>query len=71
MHVPDCLKLNNTQGFGAKLNEFKEEIYLSKKREPLGRQMERDYVFPEEVYKPNFRFGVPTINSENTTKDLV
>ena len=33
--------------------------------------MERDYVYPEEVYKPNFRFGLPTINSENTTKDLV
>lgn len=32
MHVPDCLKLNNNQGFGAMLNEFKEEIYLSKKK---------------------------------------
>jgi hypothetical protein len=32
MHVKDCLKMNNTEGFGARLNEFKEEIYLSRKK---------------------------------------
>lgn len=33
--------------------------------------MDREYVFPEEVAGPNFRFGVPTINSVNTAKDLI
>lgn len=32
MHMNDCLKMDNTQGFGAKLNEFKEELYLSRKK---------------------------------------
>lgn len=31
-HVKDCLKMNNTQGFPAKLTEYNEEIYLSRKR---------------------------------------
>jgi hypothetical protein len=31
-HVKDCLKMKNTEGFGAKLTEFKEELYLSRKR---------------------------------------
>jgi hypothetical protein len=70
-HVPECLKLPGNDGFGAKVKEFKEEIYLSRKNEPLGRKMERNYVFPEEVHKPQFKFGLPTINSENTAKDLV
>lgn len=34
-------------------------------------KMDRDYVFPEQTMAPNFRFGVPTINSENTAKDLI
>ena len=40
-------------------------------REPLGMKMERNYVFPQETQNPNFRFGTATINSDNTTKDLV
>jgi hypothetical protein len=32
LHVKDCLKLPNTTGFPAKLTEFQEEIYLSRKR---------------------------------------
>lgn len=71
MHVPDCISGQDTGGFKSKLNEFKEEIYLSRKKEPLGRKMERNYVFPEATQVPEFKFGIKTVGSDNTSKDLM
>ena len=31
-HVPDCIKNPQSQGFPGKLGEFREEIYLSRKK---------------------------------------
>ena len=43
------------------LNKIKEDNYKRIRREPLGKSLNRDYVFPEAVGKENFKFGFPSI----------
>eukprot|EP01017_Pseudomicrothorax_dubius_P051579 TRINITY_DN9962_c0_g1_i10.p1 TRINITY_DN9962_c0_g1~~TRINITY_DN9962_c0_g1_i10.p1 ORF type:complete len:417 (-),score=103.13 TRINITY_DN9962_c0_g1_i10:52-1302(-) len=59
------------EGFREVVNDLKEAKYASAKREPLGRPIERNYKYPDPVLTSDFRFGVPTVNSENTAKEVI
>ena len=59
-HVDDCIKGNNLKGINHFMNDLKEQKYASSKREPLGKGLQRDYVFLDKYKKEDFRFGVPT-----------
>ena len=69
-HVPDCIKGANIDGNKFFMNQLAESHYASKKREPLGKSLVRDYTFPEEVKNEQFRFGVPTKGIMNA-KELI
>ena len=69
-HVPDCIKGANIDGNKFFMNQLAESHYASKKREPLGKSLQRDYIFPEEVKNANFKFGVPTKGLMNA-KELI
>ena len=69
-HVPDCIKGANIDGNKYFMNQLAENQYASSRREPLGKGLMRNYKFPEEVKKPEFRFGVPTTGFVNA-KDLI
>ena len=69
-HVPDCIKGANIDGNKFFMNQLAESHYASAKREPLGKSLIRDYKFPDEVKKDNFRFGVPTKGIVNA-KELI
>ena len=43
---------------------MKEKNYLRNKKEPLGKTIPRNYIFPEEIKNEEFKFGVPTQGSE-------
>jgi hypothetical protein len=60
-HVNDCIKGNNLNGVNHFLNQIKEKKYSSAQREPLGKSLQRNYAFPDEVKKHDFKFGVPTV----------
>jgi hypothetical protein len=49
------------KGFKYFLNELKETQYHRNQREPLGKKLQRNYIFPEEVKKRDFSFGIPTV----------
>ena len=70
-HVPDCLNDPRAEGFKSVVNKFQEEIYHSRKKEPLGKKAEMNYVFPEATKTDGFRFGVATVDSETTAKHLL
>lgn len=42
------------------MNQLKEKHYSSAKREPLGKSLQRNYIFPETVKQDGLKFGVPT-----------
>lgn len=65
-HVPDCIKGTNLNGNQLFLNQLKESQYASNKKEPLGASLQRDYIFPNQVRDPNFKFGVPTTGCKST-----
>ena len=69
-HVPDCIKGANIDGNKFFMNQLAESHYASRKKEPLGKSLRRDYIFPEEVKNANFKFGVPTKGIMNA-KDLI
>ena len=46
---------------------MKEKQYHRHQREPLGKKLQRNYVFPEEVKKRDFSYGVPTIGCKYKT----
>ena len=69
-HVPDCIKGSNIDGNKFFMNELAESHYASKKKEPLGKGLVRDYIFPEDVKNQNFKFGVPTKGIVNA-KELI
>ena len=69
-HVPDCIKGANIDGNKFFMNQLAESHYASRKREPLGKSLQRDYIFPEEVKNDKFKFGVPTKGLMNA-KDLI
>ena len=70
-HMTDCIQNKNNEGYSKVINQINEEIYASTVREPLGRRMDRNYVFPEKCNTGDFHFGHPVIPSENTVKDLL
>ncbi|MCQ2821452.1 MAG: hypothetical protein MJ252_29685 [archaeon] len=70
-HVPDCIKGENLSGTKSFIEDLRENrFYASRRREPLGRGLIRSYIFPEEVRKDSFKFGVPTVGFNNA-KDLI
>ena len=69
-HVPDCIKGANIDGNKFFMNQLAESHYASKKREPLGKSLQRDYIFPEEVKNEQFKFGIPTKGLMNA-KELI
>ena len=64
-HVSDCIKGTNLNGNQYFMNQLKEKHYASAKREPLGKSLQRDYIFPETVKQDGFKFGVPTTGCKN------
>ena len=54
LHVSDCIKGNNLQGMQNFVNQLKESNYASNAREPLGKSIERNYKFPNEVSNKDF-----------------
>ena len=68
--VPDCIKGNNLNGNKYFMNQIAESQYPSAKREPLGKSLMRNYIFPEEVKSDGFRFGIPTSGIMNA-KDVI
>ena len=59
-HVDDCIKGKNLNGVSYFLNNIKEQKYASAKREPLGSGLQRNYIFPDKVQEPGFKFGNAT-----------
>lgn len=64
-HVPDCIKVRDYSGTKYFLNQLQENKYASSRREPLGKGIMRNYKFPEEVSKEDFKFGIPTTGFYN------
>lgn len=59
-HLKDCIYGTNLSGAKYFINQMKEQKYVRTQKEPLGKTMQRNYVFPEEVKNDDFKFGVPT-----------
>jgi len=59
-HLKDCIYGTNLNGAKYFINKMKEQKYVRTQKEPLGKTLQRNYVFPEEVKKEVFKFGVPT-----------
>ncbi|EAR97427.3 hypothetical protein TTHERM_00340080 (macronuclear) [Tetrahymena thermophila SB210] len=53
------------------VNDIREQIYASNKAMPLGKTLDRKYVFPDQVQKQNFRYGATTRKDEKDAKDLI
>lgn len=64
-HTSDCIYGTNLNGIKYFMNEMKEKQYVRSKKEPLGKTMERNYIFPPEAQTDGFKFGVPTHGSKN------
>lgn len=61
-HVEDCIINKENKGINHFLNHIRESKYATSWREPLGKGLQRNYVFPEKVtHTEKFRFGVPTV----------
>jgi hypothetical protein len=60
-HVDDCIKGQNLAGIKHFLNNIKEDKYTRNIREPLGKSLRRDYIFPTIVADNAFKFGIPTV----------
>jgi hypothetical protein len=69
-HVSEVIKAQNLAGLADYNNELKEGKYNSHMREPLGKSYVRGFKMPDQVQKEEFKFGVPTLNSENA-KDVL
>jgi hypothetical protein len=63
-HTTDCIYGTNLNGVKYFMNEMKEKQYKRSKKEPLGRTMERNYIFPPETQSDGFKFGIPTVGSK-------
>lgn len=62
-HTNDCIYGTNLNGIQYFKNEMKEKQYKRSRKEPLGKTMERNYIFPPETRTDGFKFGVPTKGS--------
>ena len=63
-HTSDCIYGTNLSGVKYFMNEMKEKQYVKSQKEPLGKTMQRNYLFPQEVKSNAFKFGVPTQGSK-------
>lgn len=52
------------------MNQMNEQIYAKNKREPLGKSIVRNYIFPDAAKDDNFKFGLKTIKQE-TARELI
>ena len=69
-HVIDCITNKKDSGVNHFINVIKESKYSSSQREPLGKGLQRNYVFPDKTVTEGFRFGIPT-NGYYSSKDLI
>jgi len=63
-HLKDCIYGTNLNGAKYYINEMNEQKYVRSQKEPLGKTIQRNYIFPEEVQTEKFQFGVPTQGSK-------
>lgn len=70
-HVDTVIKSQNLNGLADKFNDIKQSKYASAIKEPLGRSINRDYNWPQQVQTPqNFNFGKGSIICDKA-KDLI
>lgn len=69
-HVEEVIKAQNLAGLADYNNDLKEGKYQSHLKEPLGKSYQRNYNYPNQVQNGEFKFGVPTMASENA-KDVL
>lgn len=69
-HVGEVIKAQNLAGLADYNNDLKESKYHSHIREPLGKSYSRGFVMPGVVNTEEFKYGVPTLSSENA-KDVL
>lgn len=70
-HVDGVIK-QKRENFQDVVTDMKEGKYASAKREPLGKGMSRDYVYPNAINNNDqFRYGNSTIASEYTAKEVI
>ena len=62
-HVNDCIFGTNLNGIKYFMNEMNEQKYSRIQREPLGKPIVRNYIFPEIVKDNKFKFGCETLRS--------
>jgi hypothetical protein len=58
------IKAQNLGGLADYQNDLKEAKYTSNVKEPLGKSYHREYQMPDETSHEQFKYGVPTANSE-------
>lgn len=46
-------------------------IFFVFKREPLGRPLDRNYIYPAAARTDGFKFGLPVVESEYTAKEVI
>ena len=63
-HVNELMGYQRLNGIAEFENQVKEQKYASTRNEPLGKSMQRDYKFPQQVQNPDFKFGVGNIFEE-------
>ena len=62
-HVDNTIKCPPMSKLAEYANGLNEAKYASRKREPLGQVMPRNYILPQAATSKDFRFGVPTADS--------
>ncbi len=67
-HLKDCIYGTNLNGAKYYINQMKEQKYVRTQKEPLGKKMQRNYVFPDETQQEEFKFGIPTQGGKFTNK---
>lgn len=58
----------STVGHSDLVQEVNETVYKSRRTEALGKGLDRNYQFPDQVKDSRFGFGVPTAGSELTRR---
>ena len=70
-HVPETLEAGPQTKMGHFLQDRKEMIYETKRREPLGKSYVRGQMLPERVTKKAFAFGKGSSKSAFDAKELI
>lgn len=65
LHVPDVITQHAPSQILEAMNERKEEVYQSNRREPLGKAYSRGHNLPEKTSDAKFRFGIESVASED------